>query len=697
MPRSYAHRMGLAITLSVATVVLVLYACSEQPTEVMDPEANSANAAPAKHTLILRGDLSTASGTLTSNRGGLACTVTYTGQGVTLSGTCSKTFKTGTVVLLRATPPANGGTVAWSNCDPAVTDDPLGCKVTLSANKTINAKFGPPPNSHLLTVQGGAGGSGSVQSTPSGINCTITNGSSGAGCSAPFGTSSSVQLRASAASGNYIKAWAGGGCENVGSGVGGSSGICTVTMTQAHSVVVSFEASANEAVVGQWGAPIDWRHVAIHAHLLPTGQVLSYGRMHSTPVAWTPASGAFSNVPLPADFFCSGHSFLPDGRLLVAGGHSGTDNIGIKTTYLFDFALNQWTRSGDMANGRWYPTVTTLGNGEVLAISGGDTAAAYNTIPEVWQSNGTWRALIGANRQVAYYPRMFVAPDGRVAMVGPDRQTWYLNTTGSGGWTPGPFITYPNSRDYGSAVMYDAGKILLVGGGSTPTATAEVIDLNAGSAAAWRGVQSMSVARRQLNATLLADGTVLVTGGSNASGFNPAPLDSRVLRAERWNPETETWSQLGSMTHQRLYHSTALLLLDGRVVSVGSGEPAATGQPNDSTAEIYSPPYLFNPDGTPASRPTITDAPISVTYGQAFTVTTPNAASIAKVTFIRLSSVTHSFNHNQRMNRLGFSATPSGLTVVAPSSGNRAPPGHYMLFIVNSSGVPSVGKIVRIF
>ena len=437
--------------------------------------------------------------------------------------------------------------------------------------------------------------------------------------------------------------------------------------------------------------------MAIHASLLPDGRVMTFGRMSSTPVSWTPATGQFTNLLHPADFFCSGHAFLPDGQLIVTGGHSGTDFYGIKTTYLYDFALNRWTRSQDMRNGRWYPTTTTLGNGEVLTISGGDTAAVTNDLAEVYQSNGTWRALTSARRTVPLYPMMFVAPDGRVAMVGPGQQTWYLNPTGTGGWTAGPFMVFNLSggRNYGSAVMYDGGKILAMGGNQgSPTATAEVIDLNAGSG--WRNVQPMSVARRQLNATLLADGTVLVSGGTNAAGFNTTPTDSRVLTAERWNPDTEVWSQLGRMSHQRLYHSTAVLLLDGRVVSVGSGEPAASGQFDDRTAEIYSPPYLYNRDGTLAARPTITDAPVSVSYGSSFTVTTPNAASIRKVTFIRLSSVTHSFNHNQRMNRLSFTATASGLTVVTPLNGNLAPPGHYMLFIVDSNGVPSVGKVIRI-
>ena len=255
-------------------------------------------------------------------------------------------------------------------------------------------------------------------------------------------------------------------------------------------------------------------------------------------------------------------------------------------------------------------------------------------IPEVWD-NGAWRPLTSASRHVPLYPMMFAAPDGRAFMAGPGQASAYLNTVGAGGWTAGPrsIETY---RDYGSAVMYDAGKILMMGGG-TPTATAEVLDLNAGAGAAWRSVAPMAVARRQLNATIMADGTVLVTGGSNASGFNAAPTDSRVLTAELWNPSTEQWTSLAAMAHHRVYHSTALLLPDGRILSAGSGQPAAPGLQDDFTAEIFTPPYLFRLDGTLATRPVITDAPTEVSYGQAFTVQTPTAATIVRATWIRFA------------------------------------------------------------
>jgi hypothetical protein len=345
-----------------------------------------------------------------------------------------------------------------------------------------------------------------------------------------------------------------------------------------------------------------------------------------------------------------------------------------------------------MRNGRWYPTVTTLPNGEMLAVSGGDTAGTTNLIPEAYQpSTNTWRSL--GSRNIPFYPMMFVVPSGSVYYVGPGQTTAYLNPT-TGVWTDGPVRTCCY-RDYGAAVMYDAGKILVVGGGNTPTATAERIDLT--GAGTWTGSGNMNTARRQTNATLLADGTVLVTGGSNATGFNTAPLNSDVLAAELWNPASpSTWKKLSSMSHNRLYHSTALLLTDGRVLSTGSGQPAATGLSDDKTAEIFTPPYLFKPDGTPANRPAINSAPTTVTYGQQFQVLTDQAASISKVTFIRLSAVTHSFNQNQRMNVLTFTAGSGSLTVNAPGNANLAPPGHYMLFIVDSNGVPSIAQIVQI-
>jgi hypothetical protein len=532
-----------------------------------------------------------------------------------------------------------------------------------------------------------------------GISCTIANGQVVSGnCSAGFARGTEVKLTATAPRGRRLKAWAGGECERSGRGAGTESGSCVTRLAHNVAVIVSFDVSAAAAdagTMGQWDPPISWPAVAINAALLPNGRILTYSRHDRVPQLWNPTSGTFTALALPADFFCSGFSLLKDGRMLVAGGHSGTDDIGIKTAFLFDYKTNGWTQVSNMRNGRWYPTNTTLPNGQVLTISGGDTTGALNVIPEVYvPGTNRWRALTGAAKRVPYYPMMFVAPNGSVFAAGPDQATAFLNTAGKGSWIDGPSRNF-GSRDYGSAVMYDGGKILVVGGGNTPTSTAEVIDLS--GAGTWSFVGSMSVARRQVNATLLADGTVLATGGTNATGFNSPPSTSAVLAAELWDPASPgTWKKLSSMTHNRLYHSTALLLPDARVLSVGSGQPAASGLTDDFTAEIFSPPYLFNPDGTPATRPVITSAPANVAYNSTISVKTTSAASIAKVTLIRLSAVTHSFNQNQRMNVLSFTRGSGAITVTAPLNANLAPPGHYMLFIVNTSGVPSTAKIVKL-
>jgi Domain of unknown function (DUF1929)/Kelch motif len=694
MPRP--SRMRSLATISAIALLVLLHGCSQEPTEPVGLAAREG------YRLTIGAGSSSAGGVVTSNRGGIDCSIIGATNGAAASGACSGTFPAGAVVTVTAT--AGSGAVLkleaeWgATCMPLV-EDPRVCQITMDRDRMVAPTFVPAPTSFTLTVDGGAGGNGTVYSNPAGISCTIAEGQAVSGnCSAGFPRGAKVKLTATASQGRWIKAWAGGKCDESGEGTGKRVGSCVMTMAMNVGVVVSFEATAAAVAagtMGQWGPPFAWPAVAINAALLPNRRVLTYGRHGHVPVLWDPARPAtFTDLALPADFFCSGFTFLRGGRLLVAGGHAGVDNFGLKSAYLYDPPTRQWIRAADMRNGRWYPTLTTLANGHVLAISGGDTAAALNVLPEVYApGTNQWRALTAATKSVPYYPMMFVAPDGKVFNVGPDQATAFLNTSGSGSWTPGPPRLF-GGRDYGSAVMYDAGKILVVGGGA-PTATAEAIDLT--GARIWIPVGSMAVARRQTNATLLADGTVLVTGGTNASGFNSAPTTSAVLAPELWNPATPgQWKQLASMSHHRLYHATALLLPDARVLSTGSGQPAASGLTDDLTAEIFSPPYLFKPDGTPATRPVISSAPTTVAYGSTFTVTTASAANIAKVTLIRLSSTTHAFNQNQRGNVLRFTVGSGALSVTAPLTNRLAPPGHYMLFIVNTSGVPSVAKVLRI-
>ena len=162
-----------------------------------------------------------------------------------------------------------------------------------------------------------------------------------------------------------------------------------------------------------------------------------------------------------------------------------------------------------------------------------------------------------------------------------------------------------------------------------------------------------------------------------------------MLPAELWDPVTETWKVVAALKTGREYHSTALLLPDGRVLMAGGGQLPGRAT-NITNGEIYSPPYLFK-----GTRPTISAAPSLVQYGANFTVSTPNAASIQKVALIRTPSVTHAFDENQRYVPLSFTVGSGQLTVQAPTNGNTAPPGYYMLFVVNGSGVPSVASFIR--
>jgi hypothetical protein len=282
---------------------------------------------------------------------------------------------------------------------------------------------------------------------------------------------------------------------------------------------------------------------------------------------------------------------------------------------------------------------------------------------------------------------MFVAPDGRVFYAGEEQQSRYLDVTGTGSWTDGPLRRFGRRRDYGSAVMYEPGKILYAGGGDPPTRTAEIIDLNSASPA-WTYTGSMAYPRRQMNATLLPTGDVLVTGGTSDSGFsNPA---GAVFDAELWSPTTSRWTSLAKNAVIRIYHQTTLLLPDGHVLNTGSGGAPGSGATDELNYELYSPPYLFN-----GPRPAITGVtPGDVTYGQTLAVTTPDGAAITKVTLVRFGSVTHAFDMSQRLVPLGFTPVTGGLSITLPTSRAAAPPGPYMLFLVNGKGVPSDGRIM---
>ena len=444
--------------------------------------------------------------------------------------------------------------------------------------------------------------------------------------------------------------------------------------------------------------------VAINAALLPNGKVLAYDSVgdnatetypvqdHTRATLWDPATGTQTpvNVDTGYNIFCSGLAHLMDGSLFVAGGNKNTQLEGIVQTHIFDPKTNTWSLGPDMAAGRWYPSVTPLRNGEMLITEGGPDT------PEVRKTGGGLRSLTTASLNLPLYPWIDVAPTAAPSTRVPDQTMRSLDTAGRGSWQTFGQRDELN-RTYGSHAIFDIGKILVAGGGSSST-DARVIDLN-GAAPRSPPTAPMAYGRRQHNLTVLADGTVLATGG-NSSGASLVDLDNGVYPAERWNPATGQWQTLAAMQVTRQYHSTALLLPDGRVLSAGGGICGTCDRVGylAKNAEVFSPPYLFKNDGSGelAPRPEITSGPDQMTYDAGFAFSVANAASISKVALVRLGAVTHSVNMEQRYVPLSFTADGEVINAPAPANADVAPPGIYMLFVINANGVPSVAKMMRV-
>jgi hypothetical protein len=460
---------------------------------------------------------------------------------------------------------------------------------------------------------------------------------------------------------------------------------------------------------GEWSDTFSTEVVALHASLVPLAAggagVLVWGHA-GVPHLWNLSESVptFTSIGEPAELFCAGHTFLPDGSLLVVGGHDEVKGDAHGIPNVSRFVDGGWVDERPMSYGRWYPTATALENGDVLVYAGTDDDAVDVLIPELYGfTSRSWTKLTGASKQLPWYPRSFLDPSrGTVFYAGDNRGSRWLDVNGNGGtgkWSANVAYRLVADRSYGSAAMYEPGKILYAGGGGgnastgvAPTETAETIDLNQPTPY-WTATGSMTYARRQMNLTILADGKVLATGGTSSPGFTIRALGRR--EAEIWDPVTGTWSLMAAEAIIRVYHGVSLLLPDGRVMSAGSGD--GKGLPRETSGQIFSPPYLFRPDGGLAARPRIARlSTAALHYGQQFNVVTPNAASIAKVHLIRFSSVTHAFNQGQLLYRAAFVRSSGLLTVTGPASGRLAPPGPYLLFIVNSSGVPSVGQVVSL-
>jgi hypothetical protein len=443
--------------------------------------------------------------------------------------------------------------------------------------------------------------------------------------------------------------------------------------------------SSDPSIVGQWGALMSWPTVAIHMALLPNGNVVFWDRgmngTTATATLWNPTSGLFTSVPdNSTGIFCAGNVMLVDGRLLTVGGHGVTDGDGAVYTMTFDSSTNTWTRQADMNFARWYPAAVTLPDGRVLALGGqiSTNPDVFSDAPEVYNpATNTWAALPGATLDLENYPDSYVLPDGRILTTeGADPETRTLDVLMQAWADVGP-----NPVAGGTSVMYRPGQAMETGG--PDLLTTAILDMTQPSPA-WVQTAKLSYPRFQHDLVVLPDGNVLAIGGSSDPNINST---NGVLPAELWDATSQTWSTMAAMQDPRMYHSTAVLLPDGRVLSAGGGEIG--GAVDYPTAQIFSPPYLFK-----GARPTITSAPASTNYGTTMTVASPDASSIASVALVRMASSTHTESSDQRYVPLTFTAGSGSLSVQSPATASLAPPGYYMLFLVNGSGVPSVAAIV---
>jgi plastocyanin len=469
---------------------------------------------------------------------------------------------------------------------------------------------------------------------------------------------------------------------------------------------------------GRWESLPDSPIFVVHAALLRTGKVLLYSGTAEVgyPLesrVWDPATATFTTQTYDQDLFCSGHAWLADGRLCIAGG---APNGTVNSAHIFDPVAETWTAAGVAANmvrARWYPTLLTLADGRILAASGLSGTAPIEVYDPV---GNAWTTIAGADREFAeLYPSLHLLPSGEVfysragwaPAVG--TQTAYLrfSAPSAGNWTSlGQQQFY--DRQEGTAVLQidttvspPAALITIIGGGvaGAPTArnpqSCERIDVTRlAPAPSWQRLPpgDMNFPRTNVSSVLLPDGTILAVGGQRNGKWAGDPKP--VLPAEIYHPATNRWTLTAPMAHPRQYHSVAVLLPDGRVLTAGGIDPTLGGAParDQRYLEIFTPGYLMR-----GPRPTITAAPASAAYGASFDIQTSDAGTIDSVALLRPCAMTHHTDAGQRYIKLPIiGRDPGRLHVKAPADGNIAPPGYYMLFIVDAAGVPSNAKFIRL-
>ena len=449
-----------------------------------------------------------------------------------------------------------------------------------------------------------------------------------------------------------------------------------------------------QAQTPSWSPVFDLPLNAVHTSLLPNGKVLMWGRIEENdlPIIWDPATKTYVSVPTPnVNVFCTGHNFLADGSLIVAGGHIAYD-IGTKDLLAFDSYRNVWKRLPDMKYDRWYPGALTLANGQVFITAGTYTdstgAIKGRQYPEIYdpESNTITELTNGYFRDFKYYPNIYNTTDTKIMMNRPVlgyRKLNPFNTTNVwAGSDPSGF-----KFEQFSFARYLPNKVLSVS--SIKDADFKVTGRFDANTNVWTRLADSVGGRRDCDTTILANGQVLITGGSSVF----ADPTTATLQSELYDPATDTLTVGPSESIARVYHSSAVLLPDGSVLKVGSGSGGSPKNVRQKNGEIYYPWYYNSP-----TRPVITFTPDILSYGSTNSITVNTAKPLREAALIRLGSSTHGLNYSQVYVPiiLGNTSTATANTVKVPSSKGDIPPGPYMLVLVNTDGEPSVGKMVTV-
>lgn len=480
------------------------------------------------------------------------------------------------------------------------------------------------------------------------------------------------------------------------------------------------EVRRSPAEAGQWGPILPWPQIPVSAANLPDGRVLTFSGSERTTwprpertysSIWDPNTGEFEDLfQAGHNMFCAHLAMTELGQVFVNGGRN---QLNSPWTSLFDYRENRWTQIENMASGgRWYPVTNALPNGEVITSMG--TATNLRN-PEKWSAVGGWSVLNGVDYvqmrqrnngtsgQNRWWAVLSVAPSGELFHYWNATENHFISTDGTGQVRPAN-ANVDQDEPPGVAIQYDAGRMIISGGNQGSwrlhgnNTRAFTIDLNPPTPVV-RQTGSMNIGRTYHNLVPLPNGEVIALGGSTNSGsFNNR---GAVYQAEIWNPQTGQWRVMAPAATPRNYHSTALLLTDGRVFSGGGGyqsgsEFPGAGLASHQNVQLFTPPYLFDANNQLAERPAIISAPGVVQAGQSFEVTVTSTQPVARFSMVRMGATTHAVNTDSRF--VWVPATDLGqgrFQLTAPASPNVLIPGYWMLFALDANDVPSVAHVVR--